>query len=106
MAGNTGQDVNARIRVNMQIDFAGPKRAGRTAGSERKWRAAKLHRINAEQQVMHDRIADKSRFNDLGDANADFVRYLESKIVNRFAHRPGHFEFAARIHHQIRNPAH
>jgi hypothetical protein len=31
-------------------------------GGERERRAAELHRVDAEQQVMHDRVADDRRF--------------------------------------------
>ena len=37
---------------------AGPD-GERAIGRERKGRAAELHRIDAQQQVMHDRVADQ-----------------------------------------------
>ena len=57
MARDAGQHEDTRVRMDFEIDLGGPDR-DRPIGRERKGRTAELDRVNAEQQVMHDRIAD------------------------------------------------
>src|SRR6185437_13320159 len=58
MAGYAGQRVRPRTAVQVQADLRGPKLQG-FVGREREGRASELHRVDAEQQVMHDRVADQ-----------------------------------------------
>ena len=45
----------------------------RPVGREREGRAAELGRIDAEQQMMHDRIADEGDLEDLARVDAGFL---------------------------------
>ena len=58
MPGDARQKVGARAGVNAQLQII-RARGHRRVGGQRKRRAAQFHRIDAEQQVMHDRIADQ-----------------------------------------------
>ena len=72
-----------------------------------KRRAAEFHRIDAEQQVMHDRIADQRRLEDVFVRNARLhAPHPRASAAQRFAHRRGHQRGAARIHHRIGDAAH
>ena len=75
-------------------------------GGERERRAAELHRIDAEQQVMHDRVADERRLEDVLVRHAGRARHIRREPAERLAHRGGHQRGAARIHHRIGHAAH
>ena len=64
VAGDARQHVDARVAVNGEIDLGRPQRQ-RGVGRERERRAAQLDRADAEQQVVHDRIADERRLEDV-----------------------------------------
>ncbi len=62
--------------------------------------------VNPEQQVMHDRVADERRLEDLLARDADLPRDVGDEAVDRGAHGVGHLLLAARIHHHVRDAAH
>ena len=64
VAGDARQHVDARVAVQLQVDDVA-RSVERMIGRERERRAAELHRIDAEQQVVHDRIADQRRLEDV-----------------------------------------
>ncbi len=64
VAGDARQHVDARVAVQLEVDDIRPQRE-RVIDGERERRAAEFHRIDAEQQVMHDRIADQRRLEDV-----------------------------------------
>ena len=65
VAGDAGQGVDARAGIEVQADLARLEAQG-FIGSEREGRAAELHRIDAEQQVVHDRVADHRHLEEVG----------------------------------------
>ena len=103
--GDARQHVDARVAVNREVDLGRPQRQ-RRIGRERERRAAQLERADAEQQVMHDRIADERRFEDVLARDARLPRDLRGEIVDRAAHDVGQLLLAAGIHHHPRHAAH
>ena len=75
MAGNARQHVNTRIAVHRKIDFRGPQRDG-AVGGQCKGRAAQFHRVNAQQQVVPDGVADKGSFQNVGGQGARALRHF------------------------------
>ncbi len=62
MAGDAGQDIDPGGTVHgRQVELAGIERQA-AAGRQREGGLAQFHRIDAEQQVVHHRIADEDRF--------------------------------------------
>ena len=64
VAGDAGQDVDARTGVDEQAEL-GRGRVDRPVRGERERRAAERGRVDAEQEVMHDRVADEGQLEDL-----------------------------------------
>ena len=69
-------------------------------------RLAELHRVQAEQEVVHDRIADQRDFQNLFRRGTALLRRLAQQIPHRGAHRGGHLPLSAGVHHHVRDPAH
>ena len=63
VAGDAGQDVDAGVRVQAELDLLGPE-VQRVGGGQRERGLAELDRVDAEQQVVHDRVADDHRLED------------------------------------------
>ena len=99
------QHVDARIAMQLQVDDVGPQ-GERVIDGERERRAAEFHRIDAEQQVMHDGIADQRRLEDVLVRHAGHARHVRRERAQRLAHRHRHQRGAARIHHGIGDAAH
>ena len=105
VARDAGQDVDARTRIDVEVDVA--RRQGKPAGGrEREGRAAQLGRVDAEQQMVHDRVADEGRVENVAARDARFVRNLADQRVDRVAHGLGHLGLAAGVHHHVGDPAH
>ncbi len=105
MTGDTGQHINTGVAVDREVNFRGPQGDG-AVGRQRKRRAAQLHRVDTQQQVVHDGITDKGGFQNIGGLRPDPLRHLHRQGVERLAHSGGHLDLAARIHHHVRHPAH
>ena len=54
VTGDARQHIDPRVAMQFQIDDVGPQ-GERVIDRERERRAAQFHRIDAKQQVMHDR---------------------------------------------------
>ena len=75
VAGDAGQHVDARVAMQLQVDDVRAQ-GERVVDRERERRAAEFDRIDAEQQVMHDRIADQRRFEDVLVRHAGHARHV------------------------------
>ncbi len=62
--------------------------------------------IQAEQQVMHDRIADDGHLEDVAAGHPGLLGELVDQFVERPAHGAGERPGPLRLHHHVRNPAH
>ena len=63
VAGDARQDVDPRARVRAQAELRGG-RLDRPVGGQRERRAAERRRVDAEQEVVHDRVADDRELED------------------------------------------
>ena len=72
MPGDAGQHVDARVAVDGKVDLHRPQGDG-FVGGQGKRRATQFHRVDAQQQVMHDGIADESGFQNVGGGHADLA---------------------------------
>ena len=80
VAGDAGQHVNTCGRVQLQAKV---RRAHRdaTVDSERKRCTAQLHRVNAQQQVMHDGVAHHSHLEDIARFDAGVTRHIDGQFA-------------------------
>ena len=69
-------------------------------------RPAEFHRADAEQQVMHDRVAYDRQAEDVPQVDARLCSGAGHKLVDGPAHLAGHFSAAFGVHHGVRDPAH
>ena len=65
VAGDARQDVRARAGVHGEAELARGQPDGLVDG-ERERRAAERRRIDPEQEVVHDRVADERDLEDVG----------------------------------------
>ena len=63
VAGDARQDVDASARVRPDAEFR-RRRLDRPVRRQRERRTAEGRRVDAEQEVMHDRVADEGEFED------------------------------------------
>ena len=69
VSGDARQQVHARPGVDVQVDVGRPAVDGPVRG-QRERRAAQLGRVDAQEQVMHDRVADDRQRQDVGRTSA------------------------------------
>ena len=105
VARDTRQDVDTRAGIDVELDV-GRRHCQSAGGREREGRAAQLGRVDAEQQVVHDRVADEGSVENVAARDACLVRNLADQRVDRAAHGLGQLGFAAGVHHDVGDPAH
>ena len=106
MARDAGQDVDLRRgRDAGQPDF-GRAEAQAARGGEREGGLPQFHRVDAQKQVVHHRVADHHRFEDQARVDARFRRDLGGQHVERGLHGARHLGIAAGVHHDIADAAH
>ena len=105
VARDAGQDVDARVGVHGDPE-RGRRQRQRLVDRERERRAAELDRIDAEHEVMHDRVADERKLEDVGRLDPGLAREFGGERRERIADRLGHLHRAARIHHRVGDAAH
>ena len=89
VAGDAGQDVDAGVRVQAELDLGRPEHQAR-GGGEREGGLAELGRVDAEQEVVHDRVADDHRLEDQLRVDAGLGGGLLGERVQRAADGAGH----------------
>ena len=89
----------------LQPDFRAPE-CLRPVGRQCEGCAAELDRIDAKQQMMHDRVADEGRVENVLGRDPRFGRRIGDQSINRLADSLGQLGVAARIHHGVGDPAH
>ena len=105
VTGDARQDVDARAGMGAQAELRGGG-ADRPVRGERERRATERRRIDAEQEVVHDRVADDRELEDLDALDAGTHRQRGDQAVERLAHRDGHLAGALGMHHRVRDAAH
>ncbi len=111
--GGVGTNVTCDARqyidicpvVQFEVEFTRWAGDGK-AGCQRKRCAAKLHRVDAQQQVMHDRVADQHHLENVIDGNACLAGHFLRQLVQGLAHHGSHFLVAAGVHHHVGHAAH
>ena len=105
VAGDAGQEVDAGVLVQAELDLLGPE-VERVGGGEREGRHAELGRVDAEDEVVHDRVADDHRLEDELARDAGLGRRLAGEVVEGGADGAGHLPRAAGVQHRVADPAH
>ena len=105
VARDARQDVDPRARVGPEPQLR-RGRVDRTVGRQGERRAAERRRIDAEQEVMHDRVADQRKLQDVGALDPGLVGEQREHPVDRQADRLGHLLGALGMHHRVRDAAH
>ena len=106
MARDAGQHVDLSLGVERsEVEVARGQRQ-RGGGGQGEGRLAQFHRVDAQKQVMHDRIADEDGFHDEVGGNPALGGNLARQRVDGLAHRVGHLGIAARVHHRVGDAAH
>ena len=88
-----------------EVNLYRPQSNGTVSG-QRKGRAAQFHRVDTQQQVVHDGVAHKSGFQNVLGRNTGLRGHVYREFVERGAHRSGHFYLAAGVHHDVGHAAH
>jgi hypothetical protein len=105
MAGDTRQHVDARAEIDRQAEFAAPAMdCARNCKRER--RLAEFGRVDAQKQMVHDRVADEHGIEDVVLFDAALPTDFLDQRVDGAAHRLGHGHASVRVHHHIGDPAH
>ena len=91
--------------MQRQFELGRPDR-GALVGRQRERRAPQLDRIDPQQQVMHDRVADEGALEDCAPLNPRIGADLSDEFIDRLADDPRKIDLAAGVHHDVRNPAH
>ena len=105
MPGDAGQQVEPGVRMHREIDLARPQ-GHRVRGCQRERGPAEFNRVDAQQQVVHHRVADEDALENVGGGDPGLRGDLADQGVDRLAHRLGHLDRPAGVHQRIRDPAH
>ena len=105
VASDAGQHVDAGACIHRQADL-GRFQMHSTGDGKCERSAAKLGRVDAEKEMMHDRIANEDGVQNILARHAAIGADLVDQSVQGFAHRVGHGLAAVRVHHHVGNAAH
>ncbi len=75
-------------------------------GRQHERRRPERRRIDAERDVMHDRVPDEHDLEDVLAVDPGVGDELADQLVERGTHRGGELALAAGVHHHVRHPAH
>ena len=105
MASDAGQNINAAARMNVNAKLAGAN-FNRGINRKRKRRTAQFNRVNAKQQVVHHRIADKHNLQNILIGQASLFRGTRNQGLQPLNDSGCHLAVATGIHDPIGNTAH
>ena len=105
VSGDARQDVDAGARMDAQAQLGGG-RVDRAVGGQRERRPAERGRVDPEQEVVHDRVADHRELEDLDALDPGPHRQRRDEPVERLADGGGHLGGALGMHHRVRDAAH
>ncbi len=112
-AGGVGADVardqRQRIDPGAGVDADGEvarRHRERVIGDERERRPAQLRRVEAEHEVVHDRVADDDQLEDVLTRGVGVRAELSHQLVETGADRGRQLHLAAGVHHHVAHPAH
>ena len=99
MPGDARKYVQRRERTG-NADVAGAT-IDREVGGKRKRSAAKRCWIDAQDEVMHDRIAHQHQIGDIVERDRTDLAELRNQIVECAANGRREFGIATRMHHHV-----
>ena len=105
MTGDTGQHIGDGAPIDRNAKVAG-REVDRLLHRQGEGRAAQLQRADAEQQMMHDRVAHERQAEDVLRLDAGVGYGSGHEFVDGSAHLAGQFIAALGIHHDVGDPAH
>jgi hypothetical protein len=111
-ARRVGADVTGDARADVhtgigQRDIEFVRRCHDGAiGGERERCLSERRRVDAEHDVVHDRVADEHDFEHAVARVAGALEQLADELVERGTHGLGQLAIAAGVHHHVRDPAH
>ena len=104
VARDAGQHVEAGAAA-AHADVRGPGVDGQVGG-EREGCRPQRRRVDAEQEVVHDRVADRDQVQHVVALDARLVCQPPDELVDRRLHGVGQLDPPLRVHHHVRDPAH
>jgi hypothetical protein len=105
MAGDAGQRVEACAAIDVDVELMRPVVHG--AGySQREGGLAQLCRVDAEEQVVHDRVGDEYGVENVVAVHPAFRAYLADQPVDGLAYGLRHGLAPVGIHHDVGDAAH
>ncbi len=105
VAGDARQQVRASARVDGQLQLDG-RRPDRAVRGQREWRRAQGHGIDAQHEVMHDRVPDQRDLQDVGGVHLGAFGEARHERRQRVADGAGHLCRSAVMQHRVRDAAH
>ena len=105
MARDTGQAVEPCLGVRIQTHLGGAG-VDRITRGQRKRRGAQIDRVNAEHNVVHDRIRYQSDLENILDLIRRRACELNKEAIDRLSNRAGQQFGAFGVHHHVGDPAH
>ena len=105
VARDAGQHVGAGAGMDGEAEL-GRRQPHRLVDRERERRAAELGRVEAEQEVVHDRVADERDLEDVVARDAGVVRELGRELREAAADRARQLLLRAGMHHHVGDAAH
>ena len=105
MTGDTWQHIDARALMRGKSQFGRPH-FDRRIYRQRKWGTTQFHRINAQQQMMHDRIANQHNLDHIFCSQVGLFSRTGDQLLQPLNHGFVHFMVTARVHDAIGHPTH
>ena len=82
VSGDAGQGINMATRIDVYSYLSRPDvNAG--VCRQRKRCCSQLNRANSEYKVLHDRVANHSDFDDIGDVGVNLLGNLGDQLIHR-----------------------
>ena len=105
VAGDARQDVDAGARMGPHADL-GRVHLQRLVGGQRERRRAERHGVQAQQQVVHDRVAHDGQLEDVAGRHARPGRQGCHQLAHGRPHGAGHRGRPVGMQHGVRDAAH
>ena len=102
---DAGQHVGTGGRVGLEVELGG-RPVDRLGDLEGERGDPERGRVEAEQEVVHDRIADEDQLEDLVACGATLLAEPADEFVERRADCPGQLDLPSGVHHHVGDPAH
>ena len=105
VAGDAGQRVNARALVDGQAEVLGREAQG-AGGRKREGCLTKLGRVDAEEEVVHDRVADEDGLENVIPRHARVGADPRDQRADGLPHGLRQRLAPVGVHHHVRDAAH